>query len=167
MILLGLTLTSCGSSGSEPDVAGGTTTTGVDVTAHQEFLAEGDAVCAEAQVEAAELARRAQELQARRGTISDSELLESAADVWNDQIELAERFRDRLIDLDAPPEDEVQVDVFLETLDEGIEIARVIKASLDDGKDPPQALVQSYGSVAVRGNTLAQAFGFQVCGRSA
>jgi hypothetical protein len=131
-----------------------------------EYLARGDAVCADAQVEAADLARRAQGIQAESGTLSRDELLERASEVWGDQIEFTEEFRGRLADLDAPSEDQPRVDEFLASIDDGLDTAREIKATLDDGQEVPRELVQTYAGIVERGNTLARAYGFQVCGRS-
>jgi hypothetical protein len=149
-------LAGCGGSQSEDDPA----------AARQEFITAGDAICADAQLEAADLARRAQELQAQSGTLSESEQLDDAAELWGDQIEFAERFREQLGNLDPPPGDEARIDELLASLDEGIVTARGIKARLDDGESLPPELVQTYARIAERGNALARAYGFQVCGRS-
>ena len=133
----------------------------------EEYLAKGDAICADGQVEAGELARRAQEIQAQSGTLTDSELVDRASDLWSDQIEVMERYRGRLGDLDPPDGDEAQTDELLASLDEGIETARDIKATLDEDERLSQELVQAYAAIVARGNTLARAYGFQVCGRSA
>lgn len=153
LALVAVTLGGCG-SGSESEVT------------REDYLAEGDAVCAEAQVESAEFAQRGQEIESRRGTITDEELLQQAADLWDEQIQFAERFRDRFADLDAPPGDEARVRVFLESIDDGIGVGREIQNALADGEEPSGQLVQSYTSIAARGNTLARAYGFQVCGGS-
>jgi hypothetical protein len=153
LALLAVTLGGCGSEGDSE-------------ATREDYLAEGDALCAEAQAEAAEFAQRGQEIEGRRDTITDAELLRQAADLWDEQIEFAERFRDRFADLESPPGDEARVRVFLESIDDGIGVGREIQDVLADGKEPSSELVQSYGRIAARGNTLARAYGFQVCGGS-
>jgi hypothetical protein len=165
MVLAGFTLAACGSSDSEESATDTTTVAAGDAAAREEYLAEGDALCAEGQTEAAELARRAQEIQARSGTAPDEELFEQAADIWNDQVRLVERFRDRLGDLEPPPGDEARVEEFLVALDDGLEIARAIQSSLADGEQPSAEQLQSYAETVQRGNTLARAYGFKVCGQ--
>jgi hypothetical protein len=164
IVLAGLTLAGCGGSGGE-SATDTTTTAEGDAAARAEFLAKGDVLCAQGQSEAADLARRAQEIQARSGTIPDEELLEQAAAVWDDQIQLVVRFRDELDELEAPPGDEERVEQFVVALEDGLEIAREIQASLADGEEPSRERVQSYVDVVNRGNTLARAYGFTVCGK--
>jgi hypothetical protein len=132
----------------------------------QEFLAEGDSICADGQVEAAELARRAQEIQAQRGSLSNTELFDQAADVWDDQIALIERYRDRFEALDPPEGDEARIEEFIASFDDGINVAGEVKAALDNGEEPRPELLQTYAGIVARGNTLARAYGFQVCGAS-
>src|ERR687892_2331327 len=108
MLLLATVLAGCGGSENEPEAA----------PARQEFIAEGDAICAEGQQEALELRQRAQELEAQRGTVPDEELLDDAAALWNDQIAVIERFRDRFADLDPPAGEEERVEEFVATFDE-------------------------------------------------
>jgi hypothetical protein len=74
------------------------------------------------------------------------------------------RFRDELDELEAPAGDEAQVEQFIIALDDGLEVAREIQASLADGEEPSRERVESYGDVVNRGNTLARAYGFTVCG---
>lgn len=162
-------LAGCGGSENEPDAAPPTTTvpSPADPSAKQEFIEAGDAICADAQDEAAELARRAQEIQAQGDTLSESEQLDQAADLWADQIELAERFREQLADLEVPAGDETRIAELLTSLDEGIVAAQGIKARLDDDEMVPPELVQTYARIIELGNARARVYGFQVCGRSA
>jgi hypothetical protein len=132
----------------------------------QEFLAEGDSICADGQFEAADLARRAQEIQAQSGTLSESELLDRASEVWGNQIALIETYRDRFDELDPPEGDEARIEELIASFDDGIAIARDIKAALDDDEEPSPELVQTYAGIVARGNTLARAYGFLVCGAS-
>jgi hypothetical protein len=162
--VLASALAGCGGSGGEESATDTTTTAEGDAAARAEFLAKGDALCAQGQSEAAELARRAQEIQAQSGTVPDEALLEQAAGVWDDQIQLVVRFRDELDELEAPAGDEAQVEQFIIALDDGLEVAREIQASLADGEEPSRERVESYGDVVNRGNTLARAYGFTVCG---
>jgi hypothetical protein len=168
LVLTSAVLGACGTSDDEPAATPTATTTtapaGVDATEREAFIAEGDAICADGQLEAVELRRRAQEIEAQRGTLTDEELVERAAVIWDDQIALIERYGDRFEDLDPPAGDEARVEEFIATFDEGAERARDIKAALDDGRAPSPELLQTYFGVVARGNELARAFGFRVCG---
>jgi hypothetical protein len=168
LVLTAAVLGACGTSDDEPEATPTATTTtasaDVDATEREAFIAEGDAICADGQLEAAELKRRAQEIEAQRGTLTDEELVERAAVVWDDQIALIERYQERFEDLDPPAGDEARVEEFIGTLDDGAERARDIKAALDDGEAPSPELLQTYFGVVARGNELARAFGFRVCG---
>jgi hypothetical protein len=168
LVLTSAVLGACGTSDDEPAATPTATTTtapaDVDATEREAFIAEGDAICADGQLEAVELRRRAQEIEAQRGTLTDEELVERAAVVWDDQIALIERYRDRFEDLDPPAGDEARVEEFIATFDDGAERARDIKAALDDGQAPSPELLQTYFGVVARGNELARAFGFRVCG---
>jgi hypothetical protein len=75
-----------------------------------------------------------------------------------------ERYRDRFEDLDPPAGDEARVDEFIATFDDGADKAREIKAALDEGQAPSPELLQAYFGIVARGNELARAFGFRVCG---
>jgi hypothetical protein len=163
---MSVALAGCGTSDGDPTVTDTTIVPQGATAERAEFLAEGDAICAEGQAEAAELARRAQEIQTRSGTVPDDEVFGEAAEVWNDQIALIERFRDRLDDLEPPPGDEARVEEFIVALDDGLEIAREIKSSLDDREEPSSERLQSYATTVARGNTLARAYGFMVCGQT-
>jgi hypothetical protein len=166
IVLAGCTLVGCGGSGGGESATDTetTTATGADTAARADFLAKGDALCAQGQAEAADLARRAQEIQGRVGTVSDEVLIEETAVLWDDQIRLIVRLRDELEALGAPPCDEERVEQFIVALDDGLEIAREIQATLADGEQPSRDRIQSYAEVVERGNTLARAYGFTVCG---
>jgi hypothetical protein len=166
IVLAGFMLAGCGGSGGQESATDTTTTAEGDAATRAEFLAKGDALCAQGQSEAAELARRAQEIQARSGTVPDEELLAQAAAVWDEQIRLVVRFRDQLDELEPPAGDEERVQQFIVALDDGLEIAREIQASLADGEEPSRERVQSYVDIVNRGNTLARAYGFTVCGKT-
>jgi hypothetical protein len=163
-------VSACGASDDEQELTPTTTTTtaappgDADPTEREEFIAEGDAICADGQLEAAELGRRAREIEAQRDTLSEAELVERAAEIWDDQIAVIERYRDRFEDLDPPAGDEARVDEFIATFDDGAAKGREIKASLDEGKAPSPELLQAYFGIVARGNELARAFGFRVCG---
>jgi hypothetical protein len=167
LVLTAALLGGCGTS-DEPEATPTETTTtapaDADATEREAFIAEGDAICAEGQLEAAELRRRAQEIEAQRGTLSDAELVERAAVVWDDQIAVIERYRDRFEDLEPPAGDEARVEEFIASFEDGIDRARDIKSALDDGEAPSPELLQAYFGIVARGNELARAFGFRVCG---
>jgi hypothetical protein len=171
LVVVAFLLAGCsGSDGEDAEQATGTraeATTGErDAPSKREFIAQGDAICADVQVDAAELARRAQELQAQSDELPRQEFLARAADFWDDQIRLAEGFLERLEGLGAPPGDEPLVDEFLQRIEDGIDTAHEIQNTLSGGDDVPQVLVAEYGQTVTRGNTLARDYGFQVCGRT-
>jgi hypothetical protein len=159
-----------GCSGSEEQAEPATetqaTTTGGQAPSKQAYIAQGDAICADLGPDIAELQRRGQELQAQSDELSTAEFLERAASFWDDQIQVMEGFRGDFARLGAPPGDEERVEQFLKSIDDGIAIARELKATLEDGREVAASTVEEYGQTVVRGNTLAQAYGFEVCGRS-
>jgi len=171
-VLVAVVIAGCGNGGGETettDAAAGTTTeaqTTVGTATKDEYIAQVDAICADVQAEAAELQRQAQELQAQSDTLPKAEFLERAASFWGEQIRVTESFRDQLAQLEPPPGDEEQVGQFLESIDDGLAIAREIEATLESGDDIAASTVDEYGQAVVRGNTLAQAYGFEVCGRT-
>jgi hypothetical protein len=158
-----------GACGGDDGPGGANTTTGAPTTTdptRAEYLARGDALCAEVQTEAADLARRAQELEARSEQLPRARLLEKAAGLWAAQIRLIEEFLARLQALGAPPADEEKVEQFIASIEEGLVIAREIRSTLEAGSEAPRSLLVRYGRVVNEGNTLAQAYGFDVCGRT-
>jgi hypothetical protein len=171
-VLVAIVLAGCGNGGEggETTEAGPRSTTAaattVDMPTKNEYIAQGDAICADIQAEAAELRRRAQELQAQSGELPKAEFLERAASFWGEQIRVTETFRAQLAELDPPPGDEERVRQFLESIDDGLAIAQEIRATLEDGEDVTASVVEEYGRTVVRGNTLAQAYGFEICGRT-
>jgi hypothetical protein len=143
-----------------------TTTRGGQTPSKQAYIAQGDAICSDLGSDLAELQRRGQKLQAQSDELSTAEFLERAASFWGDQIQVMEGFRGDFARLGAPPGDEERVEQFLKSIDNGIAIAREMKATLEDGREVAASTVEDYGQTVVRGNTLAQAYGFEVCGRS-
>lgn len=164
LILALCVLVGCGSSDGDADVT--TQTTTVDSAEKREFLARGDAICAQAQAEAADLRRRAEEVQSQSDTLGEAEVIDRAEGIWTAQIELIERFRADIAALSAPVGDEATVDEFLQSFEDGIALAKQIESTLAEGEFPPEELVREYGNIVIRGNTLASAYGFSVCGRS-
>jgi hypothetical protein len=160
-------LAGCGGSEEQaqptPDTRA--TSTGEERTSSkQAYIAEGDAICADLQPDVAELQRQAQELQAQSDELPKAEFLTRAAGFWGDQIQVMESFRSDFEQLGAPPGDEDRVRQFLGSIDDGIAIAREMKATLEDGREVPASKVEEYGQTVTRGNALAQAYGFEVCG---
>jgi hypothetical protein len=171
-VLVALVLAGCGNGGEENEtpVAGASSTTEaettVDTPTKAEYIARVDAICADVQAEAARLQRQAQELQAQSDELPKAEFLERAAGFWGEQIRVTESFREQVAQLDPPPGDEDRVGQFVESIDDGLAIARVIEATLEGGEDIAASTVEEYGRAVVRGNALAQAYGFEVCGRT-
>jgi hypothetical protein len=171
-VLVALLLASCGNGGegNETTVAAAASTTEaettVDMPTRAEYIAQVDAICADVQAEAAELQRQAQELRAQGDELPKAEFLARAASFWGEQIRVTESFREQLAQLDPPPGDEDRVGQFVESIDDGLAIAREIEATLEGGDDIAASTVEEYGRAVVRGNALAQAYGFEVCGRT-
>jgi hypothetical protein len=159
-----LLLTGCG-GGDEPErpsgVTAATTSESSKPLSKNEYLARGDAICADAQSDLGLIKRRADE--ARK--LPPSQQASEAAAIWHEQLEVAQTYKARFLKLQAPAEDRPRVQEFLRALDEGIRLSRKIIVYLDDRREPPRELFVDYGRVVDRGNTLAQAYGFQVCGR--
>jgi hypothetical protein len=159
-----------GACGGDDEPSGAKTTTGDRKTStgptRAEYLARGDALCAEVQTEAADLARRAQELKAKSKKLPEAKVLEEAAGLWADQIRLIDEFLARLQALGAPPADEEKVEQFVASIEEGLAIAREIHSTLEQGNEASPSLLVQYSGVVSKGNTLAQAYGFDVCGRT-
>lgn len=171
-VLVAVALAGCGNGGGENETTEAATPstteaeTTVDMPTKAEYIAQVDAICADVQAEAAELQRQAQELRAQSDELPKAEFLERAASFWGEQIRVTESFREEVAQLDPPPGDEDRVGEFVETIDDGLAIAREIEATLEGGDDIAASTVEEYGRAVVRGNTLAQAYGFEVCGRT-
>jgi hypothetical protein len=95
-----------------------------------------------------------------------AEFLKRAASVWGEQVRVMKRFRRDWARLGAPAGDEQRVEQFLRSIADGIAIAREMKATLASGHEIPVSTEEEYLQTVDRGNTLAQGYGFQVCGRS-
>ena len=142
-----------------------TTTSTAQTPSKQEYIAQGEAICAGVRSEAANLLRQAQELQAQGDELPKAEFLKRAASFWGEQIRVMKSFRGEFARLGAPAGDEQRVEQFLQSIDAGIAIAREMKATLASGHEVPASTVEEYGQTIDRGNTLAQGYGFLVCGR--
>jgi hypothetical protein len=170
LLLLVVPLLGCG--GTEREQAEqstylrATTTSAAQTPSKQEYIAQGDAICADVRSEATNLLRQAQELQAQGDELPKAEFLKRAASFWSEQIRVMKSFRGEFARLGAPAGDEQRVEQFLQSIDGGIAIAREMKATLASGQEVPASTVEEYGQTVDRGNTLAQGYGFQVCGRS-
>jgi hypothetical protein len=167
-----LLVAGCGGSGSEEGKqptstrAEATTGEGQASPSKQEYISQGDAICAEVQADLAVLRERAEELQAQSDELPKAEFLARAAEFWQDQIGVTEGFLERFEELGSPSGDEAQVEQFLRSIEDGIATAGDIQETLAGGDEVPEALVEEYGQTVVRGNELARAYGFQVCGQS-
>jgi hypothetical protein len=129
----------------------------------KEYLARGDAICADAQ---AELARLQPKIDKARAASGD-EQVELVEEVWREQIRILDSFSSELKALGAPPGDDAQVRVFVRSLDEGEKLGREVLTHVEDGEEPPEPLINDYAQSAYRGNALARAYGFKVCGKEA
>jgi hypothetical protein len=129
----------------------------------KQYLARGDAICADAQ---AELARLQPKIDKARAASGD-EQAGLAEEIWREQLEILDGFSSEIKALGAPAGDEERVGEFVRSLDEGEEQGREILDHVEDGEEPPQELVNDYAQAAYRGNALARAYGFKVCGKEA
>jgi hypothetical protein len=129
----------------------------------QEYLARGDAICADAQ---ADLARMQPKIEAASTAGSEEEQARLIGQVWREQLRILASFGGRIKALGAPPGDEARVREFVRSLDDAKALGDKVLARLEDGEDPPQDLLEDYARTAYRGNELARAYGFKVCGRS-
>jgi hypothetical protein len=129
----------------------------------REYLARGDAICADAQ---ADLARMQPKIEAASAAESEDEQARLSGQVWREQLRILESFGGRIKALGAPRGDEEQVSEFVRSLDEAKALGDKVVARLEDGKDPSQDLIEEYARTAYRGNELARAYGFKVCGRT-
>jgi hypothetical protein len=127
----------------------------------KQYLTRGDAICADAQ---AELARLQPKIDKARAASGD-EQAELAEEIWREQLEILDSFSSEIKALGAPAGDEEQVGEFVRSLDEGEQQGREILSHVEDGEEPPQDLVNDYAQAAYRGNALARAYGFKVCGK--
>lgn len=130
------------------------------------YIAAGDEICADAQIEAAALLEEAQALQQQSETLPPDEFLSRAADFWQRQIDFAEAFRGQFAELEPPAEDAERHEEFLASVDEGISTATEIQQTLEDGNEVPGSLSDEYRASVEEGNRLASEYGFQVCGRT-
>ncbi len=165
-VLVAVVLAGCGNGGEETTGSTTEAQTAVDTAAKEEYIAQVDAICADVQAEAAELQRQAQELQAQGEELPKAEFLERAASFWGEQIRVTESFREQVAQVDPPQGDEDRVGQFVESIDDGLAIAREIEATLEGGDDISASTVEEYGQAVARGNTVARAYGFEVCGRT-
>jgi hypothetical protein len=126
----------------------------------KDYLARGDAICADAQAELARLQPKIKQASAASG----DKQTELAAEIWREQITILDNFSSEIKALGAPAGDEERVREFARSLDHGERLGREITGHLEDGEKPPQSLLDEYAQAAYRGNTLAAAYGFKVCG---
>jgi len=167
LLALALVLAGCGGEGgSGTDAASSGADTTPDAGGDRaSYIAAGDAICRDAQAEAAQLLRSAQELQQQAESLGRDAFLAKAADFWDEQIAFAEDFRSRFAELDPPEADESRHAEFLASVDEGVELGREIQGTLEAGQPVPDSLTDRYAQSVAEGNELARTYGFEVCGR--
>jgi hypothetical protein len=128
-----------------------------------EYLARGDAICSDAQ---ADLARLQPKINAAADARSEAEQAKLIGQIWREQLRILENFGSQIKALGAPSGDEERVREFVRSLDEAKALGDKVVARLEAGKEPPQDLIEGYARTAYRGNELARAYGFKVCGRT-
>jgi hypothetical protein len=160
-------LSGCGGSG-KPSASARDSTTDTDPPATRQaltknqFLAKGDAICADAQAELAPIAVRANKARA----LPPADQIAEAEAIWRRQAQIARKFRDRFARLQPPKGDAPRIAEFTRALDEGIQLSDNVLDHLEAGRQPPSGLMKEYATVVYRGNALAAGYGFTVCGRS-
>ena len=169
--LLAVVLVLAGCGGSDDGASSDAATDTVPATEPSggdkaSYIAAGDEICADAQIEAAALLEEAQALQQQSETLPPDEFLSRAADFWQGQIDFAEDFRGQFAELEPPAEDAERHEEFLASVDEGISTATEIQQTLEDGNEVPGSLSDEYRASVEEGNRLARDYGFQVCGRT-
>ena len=156
-----LVVAGCGGGGADSTTTNAESELSDKKPTKRAYLARGDAICADAQ---AELARLQPKIDKARAASGD-EQVELAEEIWRAQIRILDGFSSEIKALGAPPGDEERVREFVRSLDEGERLGREILSHVEDGEEPSQTLVNDYAQSAYRGNALARAYGFKVCGK--
>lgn len=141
------------------------TTEGGSAAERADYIARADAMCAEvgASKEGQELSTSLDEL--RETPQTDPSFDDKAAAHFRKVLRLAHRFRDEFAALPPPRDDEAQVREFLNASDEATEHLEDVIAALESGRDPRPTL-EAYGAAIAKASRLAEAYGFQICGRN-
>ena len=161
LAVLVLSLAACGGDGDDGAVP--QPTTAGPSPSKVEFIRKADAVCREILVDAEKIDQQAAAIGA--SDLTNQNTQQVAAKIWQQQIALTRKFKNRLESLGAPAGSENEVSQLVATLEEAIALGDHIRTQLAGGQiaDTP-TFVEEYANVVQQGNLQAQQFGFKVCG---
>jgi acyl-CoA reductase-like NAD-dependent aldehyde dehydrogenase len=157
--VLAVGLAACG--GSDDEAATTVTVTEEPAAGHAEYVAEADAYCTRmaADPELVESLAELREVPENSPTFPDR-----AAAHFRLVRDLALDAREELAAIEPPEALRPRVEDFLTANDEAIEELRDIIAALEGGDTAPDS-ADAYGRKLAEADRLAEAIGFEVCGR--
>ena len=164
-----LLVAACADSSSAPETSGARTVVSTPTGPFErksEFREAGDDVCSDAQLEAADLARRHDDLERQREALSEEAFLRRYSQIWLDRINYLERLRASFRALGRSPGEARFSSRFVRSLRELLVIARRIERQAEDGHAVPDELVADYEAAVARGTSLLRGYGFDICGRA-
>ena len=128
-----------------------------------EFIEQADAICQSYKADQRDLEQR---LSAWGETVSDkSPNLQEGADLLHESADLVEDELNELNQLTPPPGDQEMFDRYLSLGQQASAIFREVADEFDAANiAEAEALLDQAGSVADRGQSLVQGYGFEVCG---
>jgi hypothetical protein len=156
---LTIALAACG--GSEDDATRAVTVT-ENASGHAEYVAEADALCSQV-LAGSEVNESLAEL--RQIPETSPEFRERAAAHYRLILDLAVGAKDELQAIEPPEADRPRVEEFFELNEETIEALRDVIAAIERGETSPDTINEYIGLLA-EGDRLAEAIGFEICGRT-
>ena len=126
------------------------------------YVAEADALCARIASRNPELAEGADEI--RNLAPSDPRFHEKAAAHFARVLDVATSGRDEFDSIEPPDVVEARVAEFSRVNDDAIASLREIVAGLESGTTPEEEL-EEYGRLLSEASGIAEAIGFEICGR--
>jgi hypothetical protein len=160
IVALTVGLAACG--GSDDEAATTSTVSGGPAPGQAEYVAEADALCSRT-VSGSEVNESLTEL--REIPETSPEFPERAAAHFRLVHDVAVDAREEFAAIEPPDALRPRVDDFLSVNDEAIEELNNVIAALESGETEPDA-VNSYIQKLAEADRLAEAIGFEVCGRT-
>jgi hypothetical protein len=154
-----LAAVACGDSG---DADGEATRPEGPPPALAEYVARADALCAEVLSEHPEIAEGAREL--RRLSPSDPGFRRKAATHFREVLAVARSARTEFEALEPPDADRERIEQFHDANAEAVARLEDLIEALE-GRDDPDAAGEAYVRALAKADRLADAYGFEVCGR--
>jgi hypothetical protein len=154
---LAIGLAACG--GSEDEA---TRTVTENASGHAEYVAEADALCSQV-LAGSEVNESLAEL--RQIPETSPEFPERAAAHYRLILDLAVGAKDELQAIEPPEADRPRVEEFFQLNEETIEALRDVIAAMERGETSPDT-INEYISLLAEGDRLAEAIGFEICGRT-